>query len=137
MPWRTVDIGNAPDASGIYRFSSRSDARGNRRRFVVRYVGQAKKRRRYTGLRARVTSNHEHYVNGDKVEVFVIRDPDTRYRRVAPEDRRTSMSKLDYKERMEIHEQMSTNPRSCSRNNDLNLWRTNWIGAGSIRISRW
>jgi hypothetical protein len=71
------------------------------------------------------------------VEVFVINDPDTRYRRVEPEDRRTSMTKLDFKERMELHLQMSSNPRACGRNRDLKRWRRNWIRAGSIPIRRW
>tara|TARA_B110000483_G_scaffold212048_1_gene260160 strand:+ start:207 stop:620 length:414 start_codon:yes stop_codon:yes gene_type:complete len=137
VPWREVNIGNAPLKSGIYRFSSRSNARGDNRRYVVRYVGQAKKTRNYGGLRRRLISTHEHYRSGDKVEVFVINDPDTRYRRVEPEDRRTSMTKLDFKERMELHLQMSSNPRACGRNRDLKRWRRNWIRAGSIPIRRW
>jgi len=137
VPWREVNIGNAPLKSGIYRFSSRSNARGDNRRYVVRYVGQAKKTRNYDGLRRRLVSTHEHYRRGDKVEVFVINDPDTRYRRVEPEDRRTSMTKLDFKERMELHLQMSSSPRVCGRNRDLKRWRRNWIRAGSIPIRRW
>ena len=137
MPWRVVDIGNAPPNSGIYRFSSLSNARGHRRQYVVRYVGQAKRTGNYLGLQDRLIPAHEHYSAGDRVEVFVINDPDTRYRRVEPEDRRTSMTKLQYRERMELHAQMNSNARSCSRNNDLKRWRRNWIEAGSNRIRRW
>ena len=137
MPWQIIQIGNAPEKSGIYRFSNISTARGQRGRYVVRYVGQAKKTRTYKGLRSRVVRTHEHYRTGDRVEVFVVNNPDQRYRRVAPEDRRKSMTKLDYKERMELHEQMSRNPSSCGRNNDLKRWRRNWIDAGSKQIRRW
>ncbi len=130
MPWREVEIGNAPNSAGIYRLSSRR--RGNNRRgYVVRYVGQA------INLRTRLVRGHEHFVRGDKVEVFVINDPQTKYRRVAPEDRRRSMTKLDYKERMELHLQLNANPQSCSRNTDLKTWRRNWIDAGSNQIRRW
>ena len=137
MPWRVVQIGNAPIKSGIYRFSSISNARGHRGRYIVRYVGQAQKTRTYNGLRSRLISTHEHYRTGDKVEVFVISNPNERYRRVSPEDRRTSMSKLDYKERMDIHAQMSRNSSSCGRNSDLKRWRRNWINAGSRIIRKW
>ena len=129
MPWREIQIGNAPDSPGIYRLSSRR--RAGRREYVVRYVGQA------INLRRRLVRGHEHYVGGDKVEVFVINDPTTKYRRVAPEDRRKSMTKLDYKERMEIHNQLTANPSSCSRNADLITWRNNWVRAGSNTIRRW
>jgi len=129
MAWREVQIGDAPNSPGIYRLSSRR--RGARRGYVVRYVGQA------NNLRRRLVRGHEHYVGGDKMEVFVINDPATRYRRVAPEDRRRSMTKLDYKERMEIHAQLSANPQSCTRNADLIAWRRNWIDAGSNPIPKW
>ena len=137
MTWREVDIGCAPVKSGIYRFSNRSKAKGLRGRYVVRYVGQAKVTRDYKGLNQRLVSGHEHYRRGDKIEIFVINDPNSKYRRVKPQNRKKSMTKLDYKERMELHKQMTKNPKSCSRNSDLKKWRKDWIRAGSILIRKW
>ena len=137
MPWKVIEIGSAPPKSGIYRFSSLSNARGNRGQYMVRYVGQAKKTRRYNGLKSRLTTAHPKYRTGDKVEIFVISDPDTKYRRVEPEDRRTSMTKLQFKERMELHSQMTRNSNACGRNSDLKRWRREWISAGAIPIKKW
>ena len=137
MPWREVDVGHAPTESGIYRFSNLSTARGTRGRYVVRYIGQAAVTKDYKGLKQRLVSSHEHYRRGDRIEIFVISNPKSKYRRVKPQSRRKSMTKLDYKERMEIHKQMTKNPRSCNRNSDLKKWRNNWIRAGSIPIRKW